>query len=336
MKIKYSFIIPVKEINDYILESIPKILEIDRNDYEIIVYPNELPKTKFVWEKTRLIASGIKKEQRGPAYKRNLSIRDAKGEILIFIDDDAYPESDMLDRLDEAFAYEETLAVGGPAITPRHDSFKQKVSGAVFLSSLSGGFPERYAPIGEKRFVDDWPSVNLSMKKKVFEDIGGFDIKYWPGEDTKLCLDFVKLTGRKILYDPKVIVYHHRREGLLRHLKQVGTYGKHRGNFARNLPETSFRFKYFIPTFFVLYIIGIPFVLFLYAIYLEKLILIYLFGLVVYLLGLLKAGFDIYKYEKNIRLTFLAIYYIFCTHLVYGMQFAMGFILNKKNISQFR
>ena len=38
---KVSIIIPVKEINDYIYESIPKILEMDFDDFEIIILPNE-------------------------------------------------------------------------------------------------------------------------------------------------------------------------------------------------------------------------------------------------------------------------------------------------------
>ena len=163
---------------------------------------------------------------------------DAQGDFLIFIDDDAYPQKNILDILDEDFKNEEVAAVGGPAITPADDSFLQKVSGAVYLSYLSGGFPERYTPLGKKKFVSDWPSVNLTLRKKIFLEVGGFDCDYWPGEDTKLCLDIIKniKTNNKILYDPRIIVWHHRREGLLRHLKQIAGYGIHRGFFAKKFP----------------------------------------------------------------------------------------------------
>ena len=181
--IKYSFVIPVKEINDYIRETIPKLLEMERNDFEIIVYPDEI--TDDTWPKTRQIASGPV----GPARKRNLAIRDAKGEILIFIDDDAYPKSNFLEILGKDFEDENIVAVGGPAITPAKSNFWQRVSGATFLSSLSGGFPERYRPMGKKKFVADWPSVNLSIRKNAFEELGGFGGDYWPGEDTKLGFD---------------------------------------------------------------------------------------------------------------------------------------------------
>ena len=36
----------------------------------------------------------------------------------------------------------------------------------------------------EEKYYDDWPSVNLMIKKDVFNSIGGFNTEHWPGEDT--------------------------------------------------------------------------------------------------------------------------------------------------------
>ena len=324
--IKYSFIIPVKEINDYIRESVPKILEIQRDDFEIIIYPNEV--TNETWDRTRQIASG----PGGPAMKRSLAMRDAQGEILVFIDDDAYPENNFLDILDEDFKDETVVAVGGPAVTPKNNTFLQKVSGAVFLSSLSGGFPERYAPIGKRKFVDDWPSVNLSVRKKSFSEVNGFDSEFWPGEDTKFCLDLINKTKGRILYNPNLIVWHHRREGLTRHLKQVGRYGIHRGFFAKKYPRTSLRFKYFLPSFFFLFV----FLGWLTALVSPFLFKLYLLGWAVYLIALLKAFFDILKYERNVLVALYSLYYIFLTHLVYGFRFLQGFLFTRELKSKLR
>lgn len=325
--IKYSFIIPVKEINDYIRESVSEILKINRDDLEIIIYPDEI-NNKEHWNKTRQIATG----HMGPAEKRSLARRDARGEILIFIDDDAYPEKNFLDFLDSDFQDESIVAVGGPAITPDNDNFWQKVSGAVFLSSLSGGCPERYAPIGKKRFIDDWPSVNLLIRKSAFEKVKGFDSSYWPGEDTKLCLDILKKIGGKILYDPKLIVYHHRREGLNRHLRQVGRYGLHRGFFAKKYPQTSFKLKYFLPSFFLLFVVLGGIISIIYPVFFT----IYIIGWILYLLALIKAAVDIHKFEKNILIIFNSLYFIFLTHLFYGLRFLQGFIFTKDLKSKLR
>lgn len=327
--IKYSFIIPVKEVNDYIRESVPKILEIAREDYEIIIYPDHGLETNEIWPKTKQIASG-----RGPAVKRNLAVRDARGDFLIFIDDDAYPRKDILDVLDLDFSDESIAAVGGPAITPGADSFLQKVSGAVFLSHFSGGFPERYVPVGKKHLVVDWPTVNLTVRKSAFLKAGGFDCNFWPGEDTKFCLDVMdKLKeNNKILYDPNVIVWHHRREGLLRHLKQVGGYGIHRGFFAKKYPKTSFKFRYFIPSFFLLFVFG-GLILSLLSVNFK---ILYILGWIIYAIAMLLVLFDITRRQKNLPVALYALVYVFLTHLIYGARFLQGFIFTKNLKSKLR
>jgi GT2 family glycosyltransferase len=327
--IKYSFIIPIKEINDYVRESVPKILEIPRDDFEIIIYPDFGHEFEETWPKTRQISSGS-----GPAHKRGLAMRDAKGDFLVFIDDDAFPKSNILDILDKDFQDERVAAIGGPALTPEADSFLQKVSGAVYLSRLSGGFPERYAPIGKKRLVSDWPTVNLTIRKKVFEAVGGFDTNFWPGEDTKLCLDIIDKLDKKnmILYDPKVVVWHHRREGLLRHLKQIAGYGLHRGYFAKTYPKTSFKFPYFVPAFFLLFVVFGP----VLGIFMPIFFKLYMLGWLIYFLAMVKVLFDINRYQKEISVALYSLVYIFFTHIVYGARFIQGFVFTNRLKSKLR
>lgn len=328
-KTRYSFIIPVKEINPYVRESVPKILEIPRDDYEIIIYPDKGLETKDKWEKTRQIPG-----PQGPAAKRSQAMNDAKGDILVFIDDDAYPQSDLLEVLDDDFSDPTVAAVGGPAITPRNDSFLQRVSGAVFLSRFSGGFPERYASIGGKRFVSDWPSVNLSVRKEVFRHIGGFDCDYWPGEDTKLCLDIIsKFKERsKILYDPAAVVFHHRRAGFIRHLVQIWGYGLHRGFFAKRFPETSFAFRYFVPSAFLVFVLAGPFL----ELMPSGFRLLYALGWMAYLLALAKSLVDITRRGEGLKVAAYAVVYVFFTHLAYGAAFIKGFLFTRELKSKFR
>jgi glycosyltransferase involved in cell wall biosynthesis len=325
--IKFSFIIPVKEINEYVREAVPIILAIQRDDYEIIIYPDHGCVTEECWLKTRQIPSDS-----GPAAKRNLAICDAQGDFLIFIDDDAYPEANFLDILEKSFEDEKVLAVGGPALTPKSDNFWQRVSGAVFLSVLSGGCPERYTSANIKSKVDDWPSVNFSIRKKIFEELGGFCGNFWPGEDTKLCLDLVKKYPGSIRYNRDLIVYHHRRGGLFKHLSQVGKYGLHRGFFAKRYPENSFKFLYFIPSFFLLFVVFGAVASFFHPLFLK----LYLLGWLVYALAMAKAFYDIYKHEKNLMVIANAIYCIFLTHLVYGFNFIRGFVFTRNLISKLR
>jgi GT2 family glycosyltransferase len=235
-----------------------------------------------------------------------------------------------LDIANKYFADETVVALGGPAITPPTDSFWQRVSGAVFLSKFSGGAPERYVPVGEVRPTNDWPSVNLLVRRKPFLDIGGFNSPYWPGEDTKLCLDLIQKTGKKILYVPQMKVWHHRRAGLFAHLKQVGGYGLHRGYFAKHYPETSRKLLYFVPSALVFFALCSSFT----PVFWPGTTWLFLTGWTVYGLALLKAWLDILKNEK-VAVALAAMVYTVATHLWYGMRFIQG-LLTQNLVSRLR
>lgn len=326
--LKFSIIIPVKAINDYVRETVPYIQQLSNQNWELFILPNEDCPNEWPRDTRISIAPSGRV---GPADKRDMGAKRASGDILVFLDDDSYPEPNLLDVAAKHFSGPEVVAIGGPGITPPHDSFWQRVSGAVFLSKFSGGAPERYVPVGGVREIQDWPSVNLMVRKADFLAIGGFNTDYWPGEDTKLCLELIKKTGRKILYIPELIVWHHRRAGLLGHLKQIGAYGLHRGFFVKQYPETSRKLAYFIPSCFVFFTVLSLFVWFL-PMPLKKLIAM---GWGAYGLAMAKVLFDFLAYEK-LSVSFCALWYTFCTHLVYGIRFMQGLIFTKRLVSTLR
>ncbi len=307
-----SIIIPVKAINEYIREGMVYIRELDYSDFEVLIFPDEDEEVPVAG--ARIIPTG----SIGPAEKRDLAIKYARGEILAFLDDDAFPRRDWLNKAVRHFEEVSVAAVGGPAITPENDSTLQKASGAVFASRFGGGnLTYRYIP--EKlREVDDYPSVNLFVRKDIFEAVGGFDSQFWPGEDTKLCLDITKKLGMKIIYDPEVVVWHHRRALFLPHMKQVLSYAIHRGYFVKHFPETSLRLNYFIPSIFVLGLVLGPVIsLFLPSAW-------YLYGGVLMLYGC-AVTFEGLK-AKELKLGVLTMAGIFITHLVYGVGFMVGLL----------
>ena len=92
MKPKVSIIIPVKEINDYIREAVPKHLKLDYPDFEVLILPDRDSGEDF-GPLVKIIPTYPKT---GPADKRDLGTQKAQGEILAFIDDDAYPRRDWI------------------------------------------------------------------------------------------------------------------------------------------------------------------------------------------------------------------------------------------------
>jgi GT2 family glycosyltransferase len=205
------------------------------------------------------------------------------------------------------------------------DNLRQKASGIIYSTFLvTGLYNYRYTP-KHRRQVDDYPSCNFLVRKSVFEELGGFDTVFWPGEDTKLCLDITKRLGKRIIYDPKVLVYHHRRPLFLPHLRQVANYALHRGYFVKRYPQTSLRLSYFVPSIFVGgVILGLCF-----SLISPFLRVIYLFLLATYLLSVF-----LFSLSKNLKLVSLVFSGIILTHLVYGLFFIKG-LLSKKLREEF-
>jgi GT2 family glycosyltransferase len=325
--VTFSIIIPVKSINDYVRETVPHIQRLTGPQWELMVIPNEEEFNEWPEDgRVRVFSSGLV----GPAAKRDMGAARARGKVLVFLDDDSYPEPNLLEVASRYFSDPEVIALGGPGITPPSDAFWQRVSGAVCLSRFTGGAPERYVSDGVTRQMDDWPSVNLHVRRELFLAVGGFDCKYWPGEDTKLCLK-LKQTGKKLIYVPEMVVWHHRRAGLRAHLKQIGAYGLHRGYFARHYPETSFRLKYFAPTIFAVFVL-LSLAAFFIAIPAIELLT---FGWSLYGITLLAGLVSIMKYERPL-VALASLIYVPVTHFYYGVQFISGFFKTGELVSRLR
>lgn len=313
---KISIIIPVREINDYVREAVPHHLELDYPDFEVLIFPDKPAQEAFPYPAVKIIPSG----RTGPAQKRDLALQYASGDIFAFTDDDAWPEKDWLKNAAAELEDPAVGAVGGPAVTAPGDTLRQLAGGKVYESFLcSGRYTYRYLP-GKRCEDDDLPSVNLIVRREVFEQVHGFDSSFYPGEDTKLCMDIVN-TGKKLIYSPDVLVYHHRRPLFLAHLKQVTNYAKHRGYFAKKLPQTSLRPAYFIPSLFTAGVFLGPVVCLLYGAlwWVYGTVLAVYFGLAAYSL----------RSCHTLRLFLLSLTGIFATHIGYGLFFVRGLLSGK-------
>ena len=226
-------------------------------NFEVIVLPDAAPTTYHLPSITYHI-SLIPTGKVRPAEKRNVGIKAAKGEIVAFIDDDAYPDARWLENAVKYFGEPTIGALGGPGVTPPGDGFWAACGGRVYENIfVSGNYRYRYLGGRVRKDIDDYPSCNLFVRKAVLDAIGGYRTDFWPGEDTLLCEDIVRKTKRRIVYDPWTLVYHHRRPLFAAHLRQLGRYGFHRGYFVKRFPATSCRLSYFVPTFFVGYLLAL-------------------------------------------------------------------------------
>ncbi|PIR42906.1 glycosyl transferase [candidate division WWE3 bacterium CG_4_9_14_0_2_um_filter_35_11] len=337
-----SIIIICENWNNFLSESLPYYSKLDYPNFEVFVFMTEKPSKSVIekFPKIKFITSAETKNK--PAEKRDLAIKYADGSFFAFIDDDAFPHKDWLKNAVEILQDKEVVAIGGPGVTPRRVAPEQ-TSGATLLEHASGwvsasplgGFGSTYRFIPqERREVDDFPSMNLIVRAEDFKKIGGFDSSFYPGEDTKFCLDLTQKLHKKIIYDPKVLVYHHKRPLFKKHLIQNGRYGLHRGHFARILPKTSRRWFYFIPSIFALGVItgNIATIISEYTkstalIDIYATIFQFFFGIYIFMLFINATW--VFGKSKTLYIAFLTIPGVFLTHLWYGIKFIQGFIKPK-------
>lgn len=312
----------MKELNSFITENILNIERQTYNYWEVIIVTNE--STSNPWEKV-LPIKVIKSGKVGPGRKRDIGAKSSSGNILVFLDDDSFPSENYLELAAKLFSENTLHAIGGPGITPETNGFFQKVSGGVFLSQLAGGNPERYISKQPRRFFTDWPSVNLAVRKDIFEKVGGYDTDLWPGEDTFFCSKLLE-QNISIFYVPELIVFHHRRHGLIRHLVQVFAYGQQRGFLSKNKDPNSTSLKHFLPTFLCIFVMSN----FLATVFPGFYILIAL-GWFIYFLSIIKSFFDI-KETQQFSIAICSTLLIFPTHLAYGIGFIFGLSSSKPKV----
>lgn len=320
--VKVSVIIPTREIGSFLIdENLPALDKQPFRNFECIVLPNQKSRQdsslqkKYQW--LRIIPTPSISR---PAQKRDVGAKAAKGHILAFIDDDAYASTHWLKQALHLFEKTGVEAICGPGILPHTATFWERVFDEVLKTWIgSGGLAYRFVK-GKKRAVDDYPSMNFLIKKDVFKSLGGFNNNYWPGEDSKLCEDLVNKRDGKIIYDPSVYIYHHRRRDLIEYLRQHGNYGFHRGAFFAHGDKNSQRVTYLIPTLFALYLVFFLVIILIFNFFFSLPLFFYLF-LTLFVFC------SAFKNTRSLKIALFSSIVLFLMHVVYGVQFIKGFFV---------
>lgn len=303
-----SVIIPCKEIDVYTRQCVDYCRKLDYENFEVLLLPDDASENI---EGVRVIATGCVL----PGRKRNVGVSNADGEFCAFIDSDAYPSKDWLRNAMKYFNDPMVAGVGGPGVTPEEDSLMHRAGGHVLSSFMVGSISGRYR--AEKSFEsDDVHSCNFIVRKTVLKEVGGWNEKYWPGEDTLICLAIKKL-GKKLVEASDVVVYHHRKPLFKEHLRQVSRFGLHRGFFAKRFQGNSFKLMYFAPSLLVLSLFTSVLASLINPFLMNILLLAVAAYLVLCLIATLRG-------TKEARLVLPVWLGIIATHVVYGLSFLVG------------
>lgn len=143
----------------------------------------------------------------------NRGAQEARGDFVIFLNDDTVPLAGWLGALLRTFSlHPDAGAVGGRLVFP--DGRLQEAGGLVFDDASGANFGrndyELEAPLyAYVRRVDYTSGALLATPRKLFLELGGFDTRYRPiyYEDTDYCFS-VRRAGLEVYYQPEATVVH--------------------------------------------------------------------------------------------------------------------------------
>ena len=196
------------------VDSVKSILnqKFDPEKYEIIVVNNSksiFPKNCFS-DKVNVVCEPTL----GLSNARNKGASAAKGEYLLYIDDDAIANENLLSSIYHSFKDHNRISIIGGQIILKLPTPKPN----VFLEgrqSIWSGYTVPYKIFREIHEQYEFPyGACFAVKHSVLDILGGFSTEYGRcgnnfagGEETALCFKANKL-GFKIGIEPKAFVYH--------------------------------------------------------------------------------------------------------------------------------
>jgi|SRR3990167_306774 len=165
------------------------------------------------------------KKNLGVAAGRNLGIHRAKGNFIVFLDDDTYITGDPFSKIIEFMKKNKEVGIVGPKILYPNGNLQESARSfptpisvfwrGTFLHKIfpNASFYKNYisADFNHREIKEiDWVlGACQVIRREVFDEIGLLDEKYFFGyEDIDFCYR-AKKKGWKIVYYPFSTIYHY-------------------------------------------------------------------------------------------------------------------------------
>jgi O-antigen biosynthesis protein len=224
-----SVIIATRERPRLLARALASLAALDYPDYEILVVDND-PETDATRETAEHAAGPVRylrTRRRGVSAAHNHGVRHATGSILAFTDDDVTVDRDWLAAIAESFAADPRigcvtgLIMPGELETPQQAMLERR-------GGYSKGFTTRVFPTppgapaepGDRLFPFTagrmGSGANMAFDAELLARLHGFDPALGPGTPARAGEDLLALfraaaAGRRVVYQPDALVWHHHR-----------------------------------------------------------------------------------------------------------------------------
>jgi GT2 family glycosyltransferase len=217
---KASIVIPSyngRELLASYLDSVVREVAAAGEDYEIIVVDDGGTDDTATFLREQYPKVILLTLTRNGGFQRtcNWGARAAKGEIVIFLNNDMAVQPGFLAPLLHHFADEQVFAVSARSLIPLENGMRGNES-LTAMSWERGEWRVTYPALADPTFPDDRVipiayafGGAVAVDRRKFLDIGGFDELYapWTVEDIDLSYRAWK-RGWRILYEPASVVHH--------------------------------------------------------------------------------------------------------------------------------
>ena len=176
------------------------------------------------------------------AHQRNVGVRNAVGDVIVFTDSGSLPEDGWLERLLAPIVHDGESVSCGPAR-------------AIGKSVYSG---IHWFENADKDYVPMATTINLAFRRDAFDEVGGFDEKFGSAEDLDFTWRLVD-AGHRLRWVQDAVVQHDWGTAT-RQLRRAFFYGKGRCRLLRKHPhrivEASRQNP--VPVVYTLFLLGLP------------------------------------------------------------------------------
>ena len=206
-----SVVVPTLDREEILERALASFLNQDYGSYEIVVVDQSTadpsPELDFLVKNNKKIKY-FRMKKRGSPIARNFGVREASGEIIISCDDDIVVPPSWISAHVRNYDDPMVGAVTGRVLTETERDVSQ-ISEVGTFDWRTGNLINN-SDASFRTEVDHAYGCNMSFRKKVFVEVGGFDPAFMTlgyFEEADLSLRIRKL-GQKIIFEPEAVVVH--------------------------------------------------------------------------------------------------------------------------------